>query len=89
LIVEQNGLILLCVLDADLWLCPNGTFHYKLHQNDPFGSNLRKKSPKMRMLLVVGAGGGTSQASRDVNDSATHTSSREAVPVMAVDLYRR
>ncbi len=25
------------------------------------------------MLLVVGAGGGTSQASRDVNGSATHT----------------
>ncbi len=28
----------------------------------------------LRMLLVVGAGGGTSQASRDVNGSATHPS---------------
>jgi hypothetical protein len=29
---------------------------------------------ELRMLLVVGAGGGTSQASRDVNGSATHPS---------------
>jgi hypothetical protein len=35
-------LIFLCVFDADLRLCANGTFQSKLDQNDPYGSNLRK-----------------------------------------------
>jgi hypothetical protein len=41
-VVEQISLIFLCVFEADLWLCPNGTSQSKLEQNDPYESNLRK-----------------------------------------------
>jgi hypothetical protein len=34
------------------------------------------------MLLVVGAGGGTSQASRDVNGSAIHLSSDQLFSIL-------
>jgi hypothetical protein len=51
-------------------------------QNTAFSSELHSRfcytyvyhNVGLRMLLVVGAGGGISQASRDVNSSATHPS---------------
>jgi hypothetical protein len=47
---SQKASFFLCAFDADLRLCANGTFHSKLDKNDPYGSNLRKNSPKMYRL---------------------------------------